>query len=39
MEIDGIYAAFDPYGNSGLPLKEDNWIIKADNIIIMAITF
>lgn len=33
-ENDGVYASFDPYGNSGIAHEDDNWIIKAEQIIV-----
>ena len=33
-ENDGVYASFDPYGNSGIAHEDDNWVIKAEQITI-----
>ena len=27
-----LYISFDPYGNSGKPNEQDNWIIKSKNV-------
>ena len=36
-EDEGVYASFDPFGNSGLPHEKDNWIIKAESLSITEI--
>jgi hypothetical protein len=34
---ENIYASFDPYGNSGQPNEQDNWIIKSKNVKLIEI--
>lgn len=37
-EEDGqLYTSFDPYGNSGQQNEQDNWIIKASNVMLTEI--
>lgn len=36
-ENESVYVSFDPYGNSGIPHEQDNWIIKADTLSIVEI--
>ena len=37
LENEGVYASFDPFGNSGVPHEKDNWIIKAETLSIVEI--
>jgi hypothetical protein len=30
----GLYASFDPFGNSGEPNENDNFVIKAENCVV-----
>jgi hypothetical protein len=39
VEDNSIYASFDPYGNSGLPNEQDNWIIRAGSLSILESNF
>jgi hypothetical protein len=37
LDSDQLYVSFDPYGNSGRPHEDDDWIIKSKSVKIIEI--